>query len=219
MFNLNTFLKPKLIKSPFRFCSRRAHQRGQQSNANTRKCLQGLCCLLAILQQLGLRKPSANFWSYRVRYKNPSYAYYNRRANTQRPHGIGNQNESHPQQVIIIAGPHKTASSSIQHSLIGWFEDKNDTLGLQKRWSFDSPIKTFQKQGCSRALQYPYQIYYWMVRAMLRSKNIECSSNESTGEIIYEPKQILGPTESYTRKCTLRTTARKPAPQLKCAFL
>ena len=28
---------------------------------------------------------------------------------------------------------------------------------------------------------------------------------------------ILGPTESYTRKCTLRTTARKQAPQLKCA--
>ena len=112
-------------------------------------------------------------------------------------HWVGNQNEPHPQQVVILAGPHKTASSTIQYNLMRWFEDKNDTLLLQKRWSFSSPIKTFQKQGCSRALQYPYQVYYWMVRAMIRSNHTACSSNESSGKVIYEPEQML---QLYTKR-------------------
>ena len=174
------------MKSPLQIFTSPAHRRQrscQHNNANARIYPLGLFCLLASLLSLGLH----------VR----KFSAYSRRANVDSPHWVGNQNESHPQQVVILAGPHKTASSSIQYNLMRWFEDQNDTLLLQKRWSFDPPIKTFQKQGCSRAWQYPYQVYYWMVQAMLRSKNTACSSNESTGEIIYEPEQML---ELYTKR-------------------
>lgn len=109
---------------------------------------------------------------------------------------VRNSEESNQQQVIILAGPHKTASSSIQYNLMRWFGDTNDTLGLQIRWSFDSPIKTFQEQGCVSALRYPYQVFYWLVQAILENPT-KCRSNELTGEIIYTREEML---ELYTRR-------------------
>eukprot|EP00563_Minutocellus_polymorphus_P006496 CAMPEP_0181032956 /NCGR_PEP_ID=MMETSP1070-20121207/7003_1 /TAXON_ID=265543 /ORGANISM="Minutocellus polymorphus, Strain NH13" /LENGTH=386 /DNA_ID=CAMNT_0023110357 /DNA_START=313 /DNA_END=1473 /DNA_ORIENTATION=- len=109
---------------------------------------------------------------------------------------VRNSEESNQQQVIILAGPHKTASSSIQYNLMRWFGDTNDTLGLQKRWSFDSPIKIFQEEGCVSALRYPYQVFYWLVQAILENPT-KCRSNELTGEIIYTREEML---ELYTRR-------------------
>jgi hypothetical protein len=108
------------------------------------------------------------------------------------------------QQVVVLAGPHKTGSSSIQYNLMRLFADKNDTLGLQERWSFDSPIKTFREEGCIHAKLYPYQVFYWLIQAMQRSKKAVCNSNQSTEEIIHDPDQMIqlysqGFEESWSR--------------------
>ena len=81
------------------------------------------------------------------------------------------------QQVVLLAGPHKTASSSIQRNLFHWLNDDGHASGLSKDWAWPSPSQTFREDGCSVEGDFEeQQIFYWLIQALKggSSKQIRC---------------------------------------------
>jgi hypothetical protein len=99
-------------------------------------------------------------------------------------------NEEHKdsrQRVILLAGPHKTASSSIQQNMLMWLNDKEDYFGtgLAKNWAWPSPISTFRKHGCNLSES---KIFYPWIHALSslteRRENTPCADVYSREEMI-----------------------------------
>lgn len=102
--------------------------------------------------------------------------------------------EENNQRVVLLAGPHKTATSSIQLNMLRWLNDENHASGLGKDWAWPSPIATFLEDGCivQNGIE-NYQVFYWWIQAMMGSEKIQCTSGN---EKIYSRMEM---TDKYTR--------------------
>jgi hypothetical protein len=82
------------------------------------------------------------------------------------------------QRVVILAGPHKTASSSIQLNLYHWLNvnsTQEDITGLSKSWAWLSPSKKFIEHGCKMNDQLASKIFYPFIETILgMNKNGRC---------------------------------------------
>ena len=96
------------------------------------------------------------------------------------------------QQVILLAGPHKTASSSIQLNMVNWLSNESHSFGLAKNWAWPSPIQKFRNMSCDNDNNDGSLIFYWWIQAMLGWK-LGCYG----GEVIYSREEMI---ELYRRE-------------------
>ena len=91
------------------------------------------------------------------------------------------RNSTTKQKVVLFAGPHKTASTSIQHNLFKWLSNKTHPSGLANTWAWPSPLKRFREKGCNvldtAQNNQNFHIYWW-VNAM-RSNNKKLRHGET----------------------------------------
>jgi len=76
-------------------------------------------------------------------------------------------------QRVLFAGPHKTASSSIEYNLMRWIRDATHPSGLGSTWSWPSPIDAIyggRKQKC----EWEQKVFYWWIQALSGAKNVRC---------------------------------------------
>ena len=93
------------------------------------------------------------------------------------------------QRVVILAGPHKTASSSIQLNLYHWLNvnsTQEDIAGLSKSWAWPSPSKEFIEHGCEMNDKLASKIFYPFIEAIMgMHKKSRCmNSHYSSTELI-----------------------------------
>jgi hypothetical protein len=92
------------------------------------------------------------------------------------------------QGVVLLAGPHKTASSSMQRNFYHWLDAKSeeDISGLSKQWAWPSPMQTFVDHGCEMNDSLASKIFYMLIESIKgrRNKSRCITSFYSTTEII-----------------------------------
>lgn len=93
------------------------------------------------------------------------------------------QEEPHERQrVILLAGPHKTSSSSIQLSMLKWLNDEENSFGtgLSQNWAWPSPTSTFKNDGCDirNELEESKIFYSWIQALKGQTKKARCLNDE-----------------------------------------
>lgn len=94
------------------------------------------------------------------------------------------------QRVVLLAGPHKTASSSIQFNMFHWLKNESHASGLTKNWAWPSPLKKFQEDGCKMNWSSGFQIFYWWIQALMKrdtTTGIHCISDQG----IYSRQEMI----------------------------
>lgn len=79
------------------------------------------------------------------------------------------------QRIVILPGPHKTGTTSIQRNLVDWLNYNLTTSNLPQKWAWPLPIHEFHKRGCvipeSAAYLEQQGFMYW-IRALRNDKNL-----------------------------------------------
>ena len=100
------------------------------------------------------------------------------------------------QRVLLLVGPHKTASTSIQINMMNWLNDEYHPSGLAKTWAWPSPIQKFRNDGCTKHETMEHFVFYWWIHAMMGRKDVNCM-HYSNGEEFYSRQQMI---EIYRRE-------------------
>jgi len=93
------------------------------------------------------------------------------------------------QRVVILAGPHKTSSSSIQLNLYHWLNvnsTQEDIAGLSKSWAWPSPSTEFIEHSCKMNDHLAAKIFYPFIESIMgMHKKSRCiNSHYSSTELI-----------------------------------
>ena len=72
------------------------------------------------------------------------------------------------QGVVLLAGPHKTSSSSIQLNVSHWLNNtpEKDFTGLTTQWAWPSPVQAFLEHKCDMDDNLESKIFYQLLEAM-----------------------------------------------------
>ena len=107
-------------------------------------------------------------------------------------------NGNEKQRVVLLAGPHKTSSSSIQLNMFHWLNDDNHASGLAQKWAWPSPSQTFRKDGCEvNNASDEFQIFYWWIQAMKGTTKVRCLYPHDNEIPIYSREEMI---ETYKRE-------------------
>ena len=93
------------------------------------------------------------------------------------------------QRVVLLAGPHKTSSSSIQRNIYHWLNaasEENGTSSLSTQWAWPSPAKSFLEHGCEMDNKLESKIFYPFIEAI---KGMHKSSRCITS--FYSKREII----------------------------
>jgi len=97
--------------------------------------------------------------------------------------------ENKMQRVVLLAGPHKTSSSSIQLNIFHWLNGNStqeDIAGLSKSWAWPSPSKEFIEHDCEMNDHLDSKIFYPFIESIkAQHKKSRCiNSHYSLTELI-----------------------------------
>lgn len=106
---------------------------------------------------------------------------------------VRNNTSTIKQKVVLLAGPHKTASTSIQANLFLWANDPNHSSGLSKSWSLPTPFEKLIGHGC--VVKNTFELrrrshVYWAISAIRGKEKIKCMVGPN-GDIRYSFDEFL----------------------------
>ena len=80
------------------------------------------------------------------------------------------QSEAQKRRIVLLAGPHKTSSSSIQVNMFNWLHSDNnhneDITGLAKTWAFPTVEKAYIEHNCTINEHLNSKIFYPLIEAI-----------------------------------------------------
>lgn len=76
-----------------------------------------------------------------------------------------NVTTTHEQRIVLLAGPHKTSSSSIQMNMYNWLYQGNGSA-LQEEWAFPSIEEKYFEMNCNFPPYLQYKIFYPLLEAL-----------------------------------------------------
>lgn len=86
------------------------------------------------------------------------------------------------QRVVILAGPHKTSSSSIQLNLYRWIHASSrgemDISGLSKDWAWPAPVQAWNMSGCELNDVMTSKMFYQYVDFLKGKRKNRCILSE-----------------------------------------
>lgn len=78
---------------------------------------------------------------------------------------VPNVTTTHEQRIVLLAGPHKTSSSSIQMNMYNWLYQGNGSA-LQEEWAFPSIEEKYFEMNCNFPPYLQYKIFYPLLEAL-----------------------------------------------------